>query len=75
MDCNDEFYDEIQPVIPRPNQMKVLVLGLPRTGEDFDRILWNYDAVTDDPCCLFIEELIDAYPEAKVILTLGKPAS
>lgn len=26
-------------------------------------------AVTDAPCCLFVEELIDAYPDAKVILT------
>ncbi|UNI15423.1 hypothetical protein JDV02_001958 [Purpureocillium takamizusanense] len=120
MDCNEEFYDEIAPVIPRPKHMKVLVLGLPRTGTtslcaalkvlgmnpyhfseisrnknnkhfqlwlkavqakydgvgvplkggDFDHILWNYDAVTDDPCCLFVDELIATYPEAKVILTV-----
>lgn len=26
--------------------------------------------MTDDPCCLFVEELITAYPNAKVILTV-----
>lgn len=26
--------------------------------------------MSDDPCCLFVEELIAAYPNAKVILTL-----
>lgn len=29
-----------------------------------------YQAVSDDPCCLFVEELIAAYPDAKVILTV-----
>ncbi|PWY95396.1 NAD dependent epimerase/dehydratase [Aspergillus sclerotioniger CBS 115572] len=36
---------------------------------DFDRMLWRYDAVTDIPCILFAEELIDAYPNAQIILT------
>lgn len=26
-------------------------------------------ALSDDPCCLFIDELLSAYPNAKVILT------
>ena len=26
-------------------------------------------AVTDFPCCMFPEELLEAYPDAKVILT------
>ncbi|KAF3479420.1 uncharacterized protein GIQ15_06396 [Arthroderma uncinatum] len=114
-----EFYPKAAQVIPRPKPMKVLVLGLPRTGTtsicaaltllglnpyhynevvknnendhfrlwmkavqakydgigepfegaDFDRMLWNNDAVSDDPCCFFVEELIAAYPEAKVVLT------
>ncbi|KAL4810928.1 hypothetical protein BDV18DRAFT_155541 [Aspergillus unguis] len=42
-------------------------------GEDFDRILWDYDAVTDIPCILFVDELLDAYPEAKIILTTRDP--
>ncbi|KAK5988336.1 hypothetical protein PT974_12486 [Cladobotryum mycophilum] len=44
-------------------------VGEPFKGDDFDQLLWNYDAVSDDPCCLFVEELIAAYPDAKVILT------
>ncbi|PYH98980.1 NAD dependent epimerase/dehydratase [Aspergillus ellipticus CBS 707.79] len=37
--------------------------------EDFDKMLWRYDAVTDVPCILFVEELLDAYPDAQIILT------
>ncbi|THC99717.1 hypothetical protein EYZ11_000767 [Aspergillus tanneri] len=39
------------------------------SGEDFNPMLWRYDAVTDIPCILFVEELMDAYPDAKIILT------
>ncbi|KAL4922921.1 hypothetical protein BDW62DRAFT_196929 [Aspergillus aurantiobrunneus] len=39
------------------------------TGPDFDKMLWRYDAVADFPCSLFIEELMDAYPDAQIILT------
>ncbi|BCS24050.1 sulfotransferase family protein [Aspergillus puulaauensis] len=35
----------------------------------FDLMLWRYDAVTDFPCTLFVEELMDVYPDAKIILT------
>lgn len=114
-----EFYDKRTPVLPRPKPMKLLVLGLPRTGttsmcaalevlglrsyhwnevlanknnghlqmwmkalqakydglgkvfqgQAFDHMLWDYDAVSDEPCCFFVEELIAAYPDAKVVLT------
>lgn len=43
--------------------------SVPKTSEDFDQALWRYDAVTDMPAVLFAEELLAAYPEAKVILT------
>lgn len=42
---------------------------IPRTAKDFDKVLWRYDAVTDLPCLLFAQELLAAYPYAKVILT------
>ncbi|KAF5017667.1 hypothetical protein F66182_10382 [Fusarium sp. NRRL 66182] len=45
-------------------------VGKPFEREDFDRILWDYDSVSDEPCCLFVEELIAAYPEAKIVLTI-----
>ncbi|KAI1345339.1 P-loop containing nucleoside triphosphate hydrolase protein [Xylaria sp. FL0043] len=120
-----DFYAKNPRKIPRPKPMKVLVLGLSRTGTatiytalqtlgmnpyhfkevnrnkhnghfefwlqvvrakyqgvgepmkgpDFDQVLWNYDAVTDAPGCLFVEELVEAYPEAKVILTTRTPES
>ncbi|KAI0132404.1 hypothetical protein BJ170DRAFT_247506 [Xylariales sp. AK1849] len=50
-------------------QCKYDGIGIPFEGQDFDQMLWNYDAVTDAPCCLFVQELINAYPDAKVVLT------
>ncbi|KAH8889063.1 hypothetical protein GQ53DRAFT_843143 [Thozetella sp. PMI_491] len=38
------------------------------TAEDLDTILGQSRAITDHPCCLFGPELIDAYPDAKVIV-------
>lgn len=34
--------------------------------QDFDRIIGNYEAVTDVPTCMLAEEIIRAYPDAKV---------
>ncbi|GAB7362411.1 hypothetical protein MBLNU230_g2734t1 [Neophaeotheca triangularis] len=36
--------------------------------EEFDKLLGNYDAVADVPCCMFVEELVAAYPDALVVL-------
>lgn len=41
----------------------------PYTRPDFDKLLGEYDAVMDLPGCIFAKELIEAYPDAKVILT------
>ncbi|KAK6856535.1 NAD dependent epimerase/dehydratase [Apiospora arundinis] len=35
---------------------------------EFDRLLGDYDSVADVPCNLFSEELLAAYPDAKVVL-------
>lgn len=43
--------------------------------QDFDHILWQYDAVTDAPACFFVEELLAFYPEARVILSTRTPES
>lgn len=37
---------------------------------DFDKLLHSFDAVTDMPMVLFVDEFLTAYPEAKVVLTL-----
>lgn len=42
------------------------------TAEDFDTFLADYDAVTDQPGATFFAELIEAYPDAKVILNYRK---
>ncbi|OJD33649.1 nad dependent epimerase [Diplodia corticola] len=54
--------------------------GTPFAGKDFDQMLWNYDArlesaVTDAPACLFPDELLAAYPSAKVVLMAREPRS
>lgn len=41
--------------------------------EDFDKILADYDSGSDVPFVLFADELVDYYPEAKVILTERDP--
>ena len=38
------------------------------TRDDWDDLLGNYQAVTDSPPICFADELIEAYPEAKVVL-------
>ncbi|CAF9916309.1 MAG: hypothetical protein ALECFALPRED_010589 [Alectoria fallacina] len=40
--------------------------------EVFDKLIGNYEAVTDAPCNMFGKELIEAYPDAKVILNRRK---
>ena len=35
---------------------------------DFDLVLGHCEAVTDMPACIFAKELMDAYPEAKIIV-------
>ena len=35
---------------------------------EFDKILGDFDACADVPCMTFAEDLIEAYPEAKVLL-------
>ena len=43
--------------------------GAPYGKSDFDKIYSEYDAVSDMPSILFSKELLEAYPDAKVILT------
>ena len=38
------------------------------TREDWDELLGHHGSVTDQPCCIFAPELVEAYPEAKVVL-------
>ena len=42
--------------------------GEPFTRENWDQLLGKYGAVTDAPSICFAEELINAYPETKIVL-------
>ncbi|PYH42450.1 sulfotransferase family protein, partial [Aspergillus saccharolyticus JOP 1030-1] len=42
----------------------------PFTRADWDQLLGHVEAVTDFPAAVFVEELVAAYPDAKVVLTL-----
>ncbi|QPC71431.1 hypothetical protein HYE68_002183 [Fusarium pseudograminearum] len=42
--------------------------GKPWGREEFDKIFGSYDVVLDIPAICFVEELVAAYPEAKVIV-------
>ncbi|KAH8657969.1 putative NAD dependent epimerase/dehydratase [Xylariales sp. PMI_506] len=44
-------------------------VGRPFTRQDWDKLLGNCQAVCDWPAVAFAKELIEAYPEAKVVLT------
>ncbi|PVH80118.1 hypothetical protein DL98DRAFT_207620 [Cadophora sp. DSE1049] len=43
-------------------------IGKPFGRPEFDQLLGHVGAVTDAPCTLFARELIEAYPEAKIVL-------
>ncbi|KAJ9667466.1 hypothetical protein H2201_002335 [Coniosporium apollinis] len=47
--------------------------GAPYGRDEFDKLLGEYDAVTDCPSAFFATDLMRAYPEAKVILTVRPP--
>ncbi|KAL2353455.1 hypothetical protein BJ546DRAFT_123881 [Cryomyces antarcticus] len=44
--------------------------GKPFGRAEFDKLLGHCQAVTDMPACCFGPELIETYPEARVILAL-----
>ncbi|KAF2726984.1 NAD dependent epimerase/dehydratase [Polyplosphaeria fusca] len=43
--------------------------GKPFGREEFDKFLGDYDVLEDIPCIMFVDELLEAYADAKVILT------
>lgn len=74
----NECYHGWHPIFgnPRDNEMWMEALeakfdgkGKPYGREEFDKLLGHCQGVSDIPAILFSKELIEAYPEAKVILT------
>lgn len=56
-------------LIPASQRPRDTRRRLPYGREEFDKLLSDYDVVTDVPSAVLWKQLIDAYPEAKVILT------
>ncbi|KAG4440934.1 hypothetical protein IFR05_003563 [Cadophora sp. M221] len=54
-------------------EAKVLGKGKPYGREEFDKVLGRYSAVTDAPNACFADELLESYPNAKVILSVRDP--
>jgi hypothetical protein len=50
----------------RPNSQRYFE---PYGKPEFDKLLSEYDVVMDIPGCVFAKELVEAYPDAKVLLT------
>ena len=48
--------------------------GKPYTRKEWDRLLGHCQAISDTPCVVFYKELLEAYPDAKVILTVRDSA-
>jgi hypothetical protein len=74
----NEFYHGWHPIFgnPRDNEMWMEALEAKFDGkgklygrEEFDKLLGHCQGVSDILSILFAKELIEAYPEAKVILT------
>ena len=65
------YWQEATEVTFFPDALRPVELrGQPPYGRaEFDKLLADYDAVTDVPSALFVEQLVKAYPDAKVILT------
>ncbi|KNG84588.1 hypothetical protein ANOM_007889 [Aspergillus nomiae NRRL 13137] len=54
-------------------QAKYLGRGYPLEVDEMDQLTSDFDAIIDTPCCLLVDELIAAYPTAKVILNYRDP--
>ncbi|KAJ5707867.1 P-loop containing nucleoside triphosphate hydrolase protein [Penicillium malachiteum] len=66
----DEFIRGDHSFWSRAMDVKYAGLGQPVTREDFDEIFGGeYKAMSDYPAAMFPDELIAAYPSAKVILS------
>ncbi|KAF2183947.1 hypothetical protein K469DRAFT_634634, partial [Zopfia rhizophila CBS 207.26] len=47
--------------------------GLPFGRNEFDKLMGRYDALVDGPAVYFTDELLKAYPDAKIIITYRDP--
>ncbi|GEB50180.1 sulfotransferase family protein [Streptomyces cacaoi] len=60
-------------VITNPRQMPLWQEALAQDPVDVRRVFEGYRATVDFPGCVFWRELMEAWPEAKVVLTVRDP--
>jgi hypothetical protein len=63
----------MQTAMTRPGHSRFWLEARRRDGADFRRFLRRYRAAIDWPACEFHRELLEAFPDAKVILTTRPP--
>lgn len=55
-------------LVPSPSEKSQPRKQAPYGKPEFDKLLADYDVVMDIPSCIFAEQLIQAYPDAQVLL-------
>ncbi len=60
-------------VFPNPAAPGLWLQAVAGTLGDWEKIFADYGCTTDVPGCMFYRELAEAYPEAKLILTVRDP--
>ncbi|KAF2120106.1 P-loop containing nucleoside triphosphate hydrolase protein [Lophiotrema nucula] len=68
-ECATRWQEKHVSLFEEATKAKLLGQGKLWTGEELDRVLQNYTALEDIPCLHFVDELLEQYPDAKVILT------
>lgn len=65
----------MQTAMTRPGHSRFWLRTHARRHADFRRFFRGYGAAIDWPACEFYRELLEAFPDAKVILTMRPPES
>ena len=62
-------------LLQRPERLRYLKEAHKKGHTDWDGLYADFGSAVDYPTCLYVEPLLEAYPEVKVILTLRDPES
>jgi hypothetical protein len=62
-------------VFARPGHADAWISAWRGKPVDWDALLGEYEAAVDWPACTFYEELMERYPDAKVLLSVREPQS
>ena len=62
-------------VFDKPGHVALWQAAAEGKSIDWEELFADYNAVVDWPACTFYQQLMQAYPEAKVLLTVRDPQS